>query len=151
MSAAIPDVRQRAGAARLQSWHMQTADAEWDAPTGRQVRTIVGPDAAVELCAEIEAQGADHLLVSFTTPTGVFLAIGLGAPDSCVVYWESADPPYFQSRGAATDPSAVTYYFGGQASELPCSVRIDRESAFWALAEYMRTGRRPQTISWDVT
>lgn len=57
MSAAIPDVRQPAGAARLQSWHIQTADAEWDAPTGRQVRTIVGPDAAVELCAEIEAQG----------------------------------------------------------------------------------------------
>lgn len=53
----------------------------------------------MRLCAEIEADGVDHVLVSFSTPTGAFFAIGLGAEDSCAVFWESVDPPYYQSHG----------------------------------------------------
>jgi len=55
-------------------------DAEWDAPTGRQTRSIDGPDAARELCAQIEAAGADRVLVSFTNTGGAFFASGSARP-----------------------------------------------------------------------
>ena len=135
----------------LQTQHVLTVDADWDGPTGPGSRIVVGPDEALELCAQIEAPGADHLLVSFSTSSGMFFAIGLGAPDSCAVYWQSTDPPYFQSRGAGSDLNSVTYWCGGQDTTLPGSVRIDRASAFDALVQFMSTGHRPSAISWDVT
>jgi hypothetical protein len=106
---------------RRKAQHVLAVDADWDGPTGSGSRTVVGPDEALELCAQIEGKRVDHLLVSFSSPSGLFFAIGLGAPDSCAVYWESADPPYFQSHGAARDLGSVTYWYGGQDTAMPGS------------------------------
>lgn len=45
----------------------------------------------------------------------------------------------------------MTYWYGGQPSEMPASVRIERNSAFTALDEFMRTGTRPQSVTWEET
>lgn len=133
---------------------MQHADAEWDdRGRTRSRQTVDGPAEALRLCEEIEARGVDHVLVSFTTPRGVFFAIGLGGRDSCALYWESADPPYFQSHGgqATPDGRVVTYLYGGQPTEIPASASIPLWEAKTALKEFMTTGRRPEAISWDET
>src|SRR5262245_28357346 len=101
----------------------------------------------MRLCAEIEADGVDHALVSFSTTSGTFFAIGLSADDSCAVFWESVDPPYYQSRGREQAQTAsVTYWYGGQPSDMPATVRISRRDAFGALEEFMSTGQRPECV-----
>jgi hypothetical protein len=137
----------------LQTKRMSEVVADWDTREfQRSQRSVEGPLDAAALCAEIEASGADHVLVSFTTSGGVFFAIGLGAPDSCAVFWESVDPPYFQSRGQGLgEGGPVTYSYGGQPSEMPASVRISRADAFAALEEFMSSGQKPVCIEWDET
>jgi hypothetical protein len=133
---------------------MQHVQAEWwkDVTAERSQRTVDGPDQAWDLCAEIEAQGVDHVLVSFTTPEGVFFEIGLGAPDSCAMFWESADPPYFWSRGQSLpEGPPVTFWYAGQQTEIPASVPIPRSVALAALREFMTTGQRPENLDWDET
>jgi hypothetical protein len=132
---------------------MREAVADWDSQEfQRSQRSVVGPLEAAALCAEIEALGADHVLVSFTTSAGVFFAIGLGAPDSCAVFCESVDPRYFQSRGQGLGGGGpVTYTYGGQPSEMPAGVRISRADAFAALEEFMSSGEAPACIAWDET
>ena len=136
-----------------QTKRMREAVADWDTREfQRSQRSVEGPFHAAALCAEIEASGADHVLVSFTTSGGAFFAIGLGAPDSCAVFWESVDPPYFQSRGQdLAGGGPVTYSYGGQPSEMPASVRISRADAFAALEEFMSSGQKPVCIAWDET
>lgn len=98
------------------------------------------------------SSGVDHALVSFSTPDDMVLALGLGAPDSCAAFWESVDPPYFQSRGQDLGGGGpVTYSYGGQPSEMPASVRISRAEAFGALDEFISSGRRPGCIACDET
>jgi hypothetical protein len=54
------------------------------------------------------------VLVGFTTVSGHFFAVGLGAADSCVMFWESADPPYFQSKGPRAVEERIDFAYGGQ-------------------------------------
>lgn len=135
----------------MQTRVMQTAEAEWGSPTGHEERTVVGPEDALTLCAEIESQGAHHTFVGFTTPSGAFFGIGLGAPDSCAMYSESADPPYFHSHGPHADGLEETYWYDGHHTEMPGTARIERASAFLALREFMQSGLLPSVIAWDVT
>ena len=142
-------------AGSVADWHtrvMPKVNAEWDTQAGRSIREVDGPAEALALCDGIEAGGADHVLVSFTTVDGAFFAIGLGAPQSCAVYWESVDPPYYQSRGTAgVDGDTVTFWYGGQPSEMPVSVTITCDDARAALEQFLITGRRPENLAWDET
>ena len=107
---------------------------------------------ARELCAQVEDhEPLGRRLVGFTTAAGHFFAIGLGAADSCALFWESADPPYFQSKGARASEERIDFAYGGQPTELPGTVRISREDAFAGLDEFMKTGRRPRCIDWEET
>ncbi len=136
----------------VQTHGMHHAEAEWDVASHRSRQTVVGSEEALRLCEQIEQIGVEHLLVSFTSQQGTFFAVGLGAADSCAVFWESADPPYFQSRGdMSSEGPPVTYWYGGQPSQMPASVRIPRSDALDALAEFMSTGRRPECVEWDET
>lgn len=113
---------------------MRKAEAEWDnAESLRSHRTVIGAADAARLCVEIEADGLDHVLVSFTSPAGAFFAIGLGAPDSCALFWQSAEPPYVQSHGhQPPDRGPVAYWYGGN----PAGCQRASESR-----EVMRSGR----------
>lgn len=74
---------------------------------------MVGPLEAITLCQQIEENGVDHQLAGFITPHDVFLAIGLGAADSCAVFWESADSPYVPRHGTmSADGPLVTHWYG---------------------------------------
>lgn len=131
---------------------MATATAEWGTYGGwHGFKRVHSVEAALSLCSQIEAhEEAGRVLVGFTTDSGHFFAIGLGAEDSCAMYWESVDPPYFQSRGSRTS-EGIDFAYDGQHTELPGSVRISRHSALQALAEFMTTGQRPQCIEWEQT
>jgi hypothetical protein len=48
------------------------------------------------------------------------------------MYWESADPPYFQSVGTLAPDDQIDFAYDGQHTEFPGTVRISRDSAFQA-------------------
>jgi hypothetical protein len=91
------------------------------------------------------------VLVGFTSESGHFFAVGLGSDESCAMYWESADPPYFQSVGTLTADDRIDCAYDGQHTEFPGTVRISRDSAFQALSEFIETGLRPACINWEET
>lgn len=55
-----------------------------------------------------------RLLLGFTTETGHFFAIGLGSFDSCTMYWQSLDPPHFQSIGDNVEGDRIDYAYGAR-------------------------------------
>ena len=114
-------------------------------------RRLGGAQEARQLCEEIEAQDAGRLLVGFTATNGHFFALGLGAAESCAMYWESVDPPYFQSVGDRGVADPIAFAYDGHDTELPGTVRISRDSAFRALAEFLATSGRPKCIEWEET
>lgn len=132
---------------------MVTVKAEWGTYGGwHGQRVVTAPQDALDLCAEIEAnEGSGRVLVGFTSPSGHFFAVGLGWADSCAMYWESVDPPYFQSIGTLASDARIDFAYDGQHTELPGTVRISRDSAFQALSEFMETGSRPECIGWEET
>jgi hypothetical protein len=93
--------------------------AEWGTYDGWRGRREVTPaDEALNVCAEVEAhEGAGRVLVGFTAPSGHFFAVGLGHEHSCVMYWESVDPPYFQSRGPLGLGQPIDFAYDGQHTE----------------------------------
>lgn len=132
---------------------MVVAIADWGTYDGwygeREVTTV---QQARELCALIEGhEPRGRRLVGFTTSAGHFFAVGLGAGDSCAMYWESAEPPYFQSKGTRAAEERIDFAYGGQHTELPGTVRISRDSAFGGLDEFIETGSRPKCIDWEET
>jgi len=132
---------------------MVTATAEWGTYGGwRDRRVVTGARQALELCAEITATpGSGRVLVGFTADSGQFFAVGLGSEDSCAMYWESEDPPYFQSVGAVAPDERIDFAYDGQHTELPGTVRISGDMALEALSEFMATGVRPGCIEWEQT
>ena len=137
----------------MQDGDVTEALAEWGTYQGRTgERAITNPAEARALCDELEAIEPDsRMLVGFTTAQGHFFAIGLGAQDSCAMYWESVDPPYFQSRGDQPASETIDFAYGGQESEFPGTVRIEREAALAALSEFIETGKRPACVEWEET
>ena len=67
------------------------------------------------------------------------------------MYWESVDPPYFQSVGTLAPDDRIHFAYDGQHTEFPGTVRISRESALQALSEFMESGLRPHCIAWEQT
>lgn len=132
---------------------MVRATAEWGTYGGwRGRRVVTDARQALELCAEIAATtGSGRVLVGFTAASGQFFAVGLGFEDSCAMYWESADPPYFQSVGALAPEERIDFAYDGQHTELPGTVRISGAMALEALSEFMTTGVRPECIDWEQT
>lgn len=132
---------------------MVTATAEWGAYSGwTGSRVVTGSHAALALCEEVEeSNDAGRVLLGFTSESGHFLAIGLGAEDSCAMYWDSTDPPYFQSRGSTRTDAVIDFAYAGQHTELPGTVRIRRSEAMRALSEFMERDALPVCIAWDET
>lgn len=133
---------------------MGSARAEWGTYsdwTGEQ--DVADARDALRLCTHIESADPNtgRLLVGFTNRLGHFFALGLGCEDSCAMYRESADPPYFQSKGSRDASERIDYAYAGQFTELPGTVRISREAAFEALKDFMETGQRPERIEWEET
>jgi hypothetical protein len=132
---------------------MVTATAQWGTYDGWQgQRVVTAPHEALDLCDEIDArEGSGRVLVGFTSESGHFFSVGLGADESCAMYWESADPPYFQSVGSRAPDNRIDFAYDGQHTEFPGTVRISRDSAFQALKEFIETGLRPECINWEET
>lgn len=126
--------------------------ADWGAYSGvAGSREIFDGPAARALCAELESQGLGRVLVTFGVADGPTFTIGLGAEDSCAAYWESADPPYYESVGSLPADALIDYAYDTQHSELPGTVRIPKSLALDGLAEFVETGRRPSCITWTET
>ena len=95
---------------------MVTANADWGTYLEwhgeREVTTV---HQARELCAQIEEHDRlNRCLVGFTTATGHFFAVGVGAGDSCAMFSESADPAYFQSKGTSPAEERIDFAYRGQ-------------------------------------
>ena len=126
--------------------------AEWTTYDGWQGHCEVAtPAEAVALCAKVESRvGAGRVLVGFTAPNGHFFGIALGHQDSSVMYWESAEPPYFQCRGNGTG-EPLDFAYDGQHTEVPATSLISREVALKALSQFVQTGQRPDGLDWQET
>lgn len=114
-------------------------------------RDVVSAAEALGVCADIESRpGVGRVLVGFTATTGHFFALGLGHERSCLMYWESVDPPYFQSRGI-DEGEPLDFAYDGQHTEVPATSLISRDAALRALEEFVETGQRPHSVEWDQT
>jgi Immunity protein Imm1 len=132
---------------------MVTVSAKWGTYSGwHGRREISNAQQSLSLCAEIEArEDAGPVILGFTSSSGAFFAIGLGTEHSCATYQDGLDPPYFQSLGTHGADDLIDFAYDGQHTEFPGTVRISRESALLALAEFMGTGQRPNCIEWEET
>jgi hypothetical protein len=73
-------------------------------------------------------------------------------PDArAAAYWESADPPYYESVGTLPAEALIDYAYDTQHTELPGTVRISKQAALDALVEFLRTDRLPNCIRWTET
>jgi hypothetical protein len=137
----------------LEDGVMVTATAEWVTYGGWQgERVVTDPQEALDLCAEIEAnENSGRVLVGFTSAVGHFFAVGLGFEESCAMYREFVDPPYFQSVGPLAPDDRIDFAYDGQHTEFPGTVRIRKDSALQALSEFIETGLRPDCIEWEQT
>lgn len=126
---------------------------EWGTYDGwRGRRAVASADEALTVCAEVESYaGAGRVLVGLTAPNGHFFALGLGHERSCAMYWESTEPPYFQSRGTLDAGEPIDFAYDGQHTEVPATALISREAALRALTEFVETGRRPESVEWEET
>ena len=126
--------------------------AEWGTYGGWQgKREVASATDALQVCAEVESQAdAGRVLVGFTAPSGYFFSVGLGHERSCLMYWESVDPPYFQSRGI-DQGEPLDFAYDGHYTEVPATSLISRDAALQALTEFVETGRRPESVEWEET
>jgi hypothetical protein len=60
---------------------------------------------------------------------------------------KSVDPPYFQSLGTS-DGDPLDFAYDGHYTEVPATSLIDRDAALRALAEFVETDRRPESVEW---
>ena len=79
---------------------------------------------------------------------GPTLLIGVGLPDSVLIFQCSDDPPYFSSRGKRCGGPVVTFHYGGYPTELPGSTLIPWHEAREAAVYFYRTGERDPRVSW---
>ena len=126
--------------------------AEWRTYGGwHGKREVASATEALDVCTEVEShEHSGRVLVGFTAPSGHFFAVGLGHERSCATYWDSADPPYFHSWGNEHG-EPVDFAYDGQHTEVPANSLVSRDAALRALAEFIETGRRPESMEWQET
>jgi len=89
--------------------------------------------------------------VNVMTPEKNAFSVVLGLGDGCIVTYDGqgGDPPYFVSLGdAKKDRSLVSYFYGGQRSELPASHVIAQEFAVEALVDSVENEQPSSLIQW---
>jgi hypothetical protein len=118
--------------------------AEWGTYGGwHGKRDVASATEALDVCAEVESRsGAGRVLVGFTAPSGHFFAVGLGHERSCLMYWESVDPPYFQSRGI-DEGEPLDFAYDGQHTEVLATSLISRDAALPGAGGVCRDGQTP--------
>jgi hypothetical protein len=85
------------------------------------------------------------------TPGKHAFSVVLGLGDGCIVTYDGkeGDPPYFVSVGdAKKDKDLVSYFYGGQRSELPASHVIPEALALDALVDSIENERPSSLIQW---
>jgi hypothetical protein len=105
--------------------------------------------------ADIEAGAKARqiaIAVNVMTPKENAFSVVLGLVDGCILTYDGqggGDPPYFVSLGdAKKDTSLVSYFYGGQRSELPASHVIPEALALDALVDSIENERPSSLIQW---
>jgi len=78
-------------------------------------------------------------------------SVVLGLADGCIVTYDGkgGDPPYLVSVGdTRKDTSLVSYFYGGQRSELPASHLIPADVALDALIDSIENEQPSPLIRW---
>jgi len=91
------------------------------------------------------------IAVNVMTPEENAFSVVLGLVDGCILTYDGqgGDPPYFVSLGdAKKDTSLVSYFFGGQRSELPASHVIPAALALDALVDSIENEQPSSLIQW---
>ena len=80
-----------------------------------------------------------------------FLSIGLGAPDSVLVYSSGLrNEQGGISRGARVgDTTEHPFRYGDVTNHYPATALIPKQAALQAAREFFRTGQRPTGVDWD--
>ena len=99
---------------------------------------------------------ANHpIIAEIVAPNGASMGIGLGRPQSALVFKTGpVDPPYYTSvggthRGADDDDPSGVFYYQGTHTELPLEALVLRSVARDAAMEFFRTGERPRVVDWE--
>ena len=129
----------------------------WPEASGRAPGSALLVQNASELrrsLADIEAEAKARqiaIAVNVMTPKGNAFSVVLGLVGGCILTYDGqgGDPPYFVSLGdAKKDTSLVSYFYGGQRSELPASHLVPNDLALDALIDSIETERPSSLIQW---
>ena len=131
-------------------WHWPEAS---EGVTGSALLVQNASDLRQRLADIREEAKARHLAiaVNLVTPNKSAFTVVLGLADGCIVTYDGRDgePPYFVSLGDANkDASLVSYFYGGQRSELPASHVIPEVLALDALIDSIENQQPSSLIQW---
>jgi len=82
--------------------------------------------------------------------TGDALSVGVGRGRSVLDYVSgSKEPPYYTTKGELESPEAITFQYGGQASEFPMSSSVSADAARQVVSEFCSTGALSTAVAWQ--
>lgn len=90
------------------------------------------------------------LVVEMVSAGGARLGIGLGAPNSVLVFNGSPDPPYLISAGnLGSRDEDVAFYLHGHWTEFAGDSLISHAAAREAAHRFLASGDRPDNVKWE--
>ena len=129
----------------------------WPKASDAEAGSVALVESAVELRQQLAAIRAEAearqiaIAVNVMTPENNAFSVVLGLGCGCIVTYDGndGDPPYFVSLGdAKSDKGLVSYFFGGQRSELPASHVIPEDLAIDALVDSIENEQPSSLIQW---
>ncbi|MFB6726840.1 Imm1 family immunity protein [Kribbella sp. NPDC056345] len=77
------------------------------------------------------------------------LNVGVGREFSSLTYYDmSGDGAKYRSAGTIDVPQDAEFYYGGTPTAMGSGSAITTDQAKAAASEFLRTGQRPESVSW---
>ena len=118
------------------------------------VTTMAELDRVIDEACE-EARAQDTLSIIFLdAANGNILSLVVGGDETVLTFtYGHLDPPYYASRGAATDPLPVMTCYVGLAhhTEFPRTYVVPYVDGLAAAREFAESGSLPQCLHWVET
>lgn len=125
---------------------MSVLDATYDYETEQ----VTSPDDLVALLDKVASLRLPTWL-ELATPEGDALHIGLGRDFSSLRFIEGRDDgQVFHSAPTLDSPQEATFQFGTVPTTMDIGSAIAVDEARAAVAEFQRTGRRPEGVEWKL-
>ncbi len=132
---------------------MRRGHVEWgDGPRTAEVFSPAGLDVLLDrIDAEARTSHEQVLAVVYVAPE-VFFSVGLGVDETFVGFDDQTVWEGYLSRGDLyEDEQEIEFWFGNQPSFCPRWALVPVKTARAVMRDGFATGRRPDSIRWEVS